>query len=229
MGPIPTDFEEGTKAIHAVLPNLFDSKVVMKRAMEEGLSFSHTSLGDAIRWLRDKFPAPYQKAEDGEELAAPAATVTDGMAQENEGVVAGNPAAEGKVDDKEQAERKRRAWDAVFAPGFEERYTANAQEHEAGYDAYLTGCCFAAAATIGLGVGVDEIMGMSSGQEIPSALASLSNSVPLYKMVSWRRRFIAFRPSPLWNFRRFPGVAVNVCVSCCFSRRHALCSRIVWK
>lgn len=203
MGPLPTDFEAGTTAIHAVLPKLFDSKVVMKKAMEEGLSFSNTSLGDAIRWLREKFPAPDQTPKEGEDLAAPVASITDGGPQENGVVVAGNLAAEGEVDDKEQAERKRRAWDAVFAPGFEERYTASAQEHEAGYDAYLTGCCFAAAATIGLGVGVDEIVGMSSGREIPSALASLSNSVPLYRMVSWSRRFVAFCLSPLWNIRGF--------------------------
>lgn len=191
MGPLPTDIEEGTKAIHALLPNLVDSKVVMKKAMEEGMSFSNTSLGDAIRWLREKFPAPDQTANEGEEPEAPVASVTDGEPQENGGVVAGNPAAGGEVYEKEQVERKRRAWDAVFAPGFKERYTASAQEHEAGYDAYLTGCCFAAAATIGLGVRVEEIMGMSSGRVIPAALASLSNSVPLYRMVSWSRRFLA--------------------------------------
>lgn len=82
------------------------------------------------------------------------------------------------------AESRRQAWDAVFAAGFEERYGDGGQEHEAGYDAYLTGCCFAAAATLGLNVGVEELKDMATGGEIPAALKAVLNVIPLYKMVS---------------------------------------------
>lgn len=55
---------------------------------------------------------------------------------------------------------------------------------QAAYDAYLTGCCFAAAATVGLGVGLGELKGMARGGETPASLAPVTNVVPLYRMVS---------------------------------------------
>lgn len=39
--------------------------------------------------------------------------------------------------DVEALECARRGWDAVLAPGFEERYKDGGREHEAGFDAYL--------------------------------------------------------------------------------------------
>lgn len=53
---------------------------------------------------------------------------------------------------------------------------------QAAYDAYLTGCCFAAAATVGLGVGLGELKGMARGGETPPVM----NVVPLYRVVSDR-------------------------------------------
>lgn len=55
---------------------------------------------------------------------------------------------------------------------------------QAAYDAYLTGCCFAAAATAGLGVELDKLKGMARGGETPASLAPVMNVVPLYRVVS---------------------------------------------
>lgn len=57
---------------------------------------------------------------------------------------------------------------------------------QAAYDAYLTGCCFAAAAVVGLGVGLDELKGMARGGETPACLAPVMNVVPVYRVVSER-------------------------------------------
>lgn len=57
---------------------------------------------------------------------------------------------------------------------------------QAAYDAYLTGCCFAAAAVVGLGVGIDELKGMARGGETPACLAPVMNVVPLFRVVSER-------------------------------------------
>ena len=57
---------------------------------------------------------------------------------------------------------------------------------QAAYDAYLTGCCFAAAATVGLGVGLDELKDMAWGGRTPASLEPVMNVVPLYRMVSER-------------------------------------------
>lgn len=94
--------------------------------------------------------------------------------------------AEEKKKAAAAAERARQAWDAVFVPGFEERYAEGGMEHEAGYDAFLTGCCFAAAATLGLGVGVEDLKSMASGGDTPEALGPVMNVVPLFRMVSDR-------------------------------------------
>lgn len=55
---------------------------------------------------------------------------------------------------------------------------------QAAYDAFMTGCCFAAAATVGLGVGVDELKAMASGGETPASLGPVMNVLPLYRQVS---------------------------------------------
>ena len=125
---------------------------------------------------------------DGDKVSPPGGGGGDGVE-----VVAGGDGEKGEGGAGEQVaaavaatELKRRAWDATFAPGFEERYAAGGQEHEAGFDAYLTGCCFAASATLGLGVGVDELKGMTSGGGVPAALEVVSNAVPLFRIVSKR-------------------------------------------
>ncbi|CAN0424081.1 unnamed protein product, partial [Laminaria digitata] len=106
-------------------------------------------------------------------------------------------AAAAAATEAEAAELKRRAWDATFAPGFEERYAEGGQEHEAGFDAYLTGCCFAAAATLGLGVGVEELKGMATGGEVPEALQAVSNVVPLFKILGGQRLCLSGPAPPL--------------------------------
>lgn len=99
----------------------------------------------------------------------------------------------------------RAMWEASFAPGFEERYADGGQEHEAGYDAYLTGCCFAAAATLGLGVTVEELKGMGSGdgadggREVPEALRPVQNKLPLWKIVRGHFCVCIGRNEVVWN------------------------------
>lgn len=188
VGPIPVDFEEGTRALHDLLPRLFDSKVAMSKATEAGLAFPQTVLGGAFRWLREKFPK-HKEADVTADESAPGATNHEAngdaraaTTETDNPEVAVAEAGEGKA----ASERRRQAWDAAFAPGFEQRYAAGGQEHEAGYDAYLTGCCFAAAATLGLGVSVEELKALSGRGETPAALVPVSNTVPLYRMVRIR-------------------------------------------
>lgn len=58
VGPIPKGLDEGARALHSLVPRLFDSKVAMTRAMEAGMRFPRAVLGDAHQWLRHTFPAP---------------------------------------------------------------------------------------------------------------------------------------------------------------------------
>ena len=159
--------------MHAFLPRLLDSKVIMNKAIAEGFGLPCTTLGDAFRWLHENYSSATAKSP-----TVPGMTVDEAV--ENTGAE--------RVDKprvEEDNKRRMQAWDALFAPGFEKRYTDNAQEHEAGYDAYLTGCCFVAAATLGLGVGVKGIKDVSAEGVIPKTLAPVVNSVPLYRVVSW--------------------------------------------
>eukprot|EP00903_Cladosiphon_okamuranus_P008694 g8330.t1 len=221
VGPIPDDLDAGTKALHSLMPRLFDSKAVMGKAIAEGMRFPRTVLGEAHQWLRATFPAPPPASSpprtngEAEEEAAEQAThepaagpevewnagsgeganggsVTNGE-NKGGGLEAGTEGGEEVADGEASAgaaaaavaaatERTRKAWDAVFARGFEERYKGGGQEHEAAYDAYLTGCCFAAAATVGLGVGLGELKGMAGGGETPARLAPVMNVVPLHRV-----------------------------------------------
>ncbi|CAM9998701.1 unnamed protein product, partial [Hapterophycus canaliculatus] len=177
VGPIPEELSSGTQALHALLPRLFDSKAVMGKAVEAGMRFPRTVLGEAHGWLLERFPRPSSslpppapplpRGEAGAETADTASTVAAAAGEAEtktdrpdevtgEANDAGGAEANGKATASVTApapaispsERLRRSWDAVFAPGFEERYRDGGQEHEAGYDAYLTGCCFAAAAAV---------------------------------------------------------------------------------
>lgn len=238
IGPIPEDFEAGTRALHSLLPRLFDSKVAMTTATAAGFRFPQTALGDAFRWLRQEFGAKKEteettamepKATATEETAiatdsseqTTTLTATDAAVavpahdsateKANRGVNGGSlpvrvddhKAAAGDDIEKEAAalENTRQAWDALFAPGFEERYAEGGHEHEAGYDAYLTGCCFAAAATLGLGVGVDELRRMGLGGETPAALAPVLNVVPLFRMVSEGIWYFLFAGGDVYSIR----------------------------
>lgn len=169
VGPIPEDLDAGTKALHSLLPRLFDSKVVMTKAIAEGMRFPRTVLGEAHQWLRANFPAPppspLQTASGEAEAEAEAATArateqpagTEAATNAGAGEKANGDSATNRerdaclvgitVDGAEEisegeasaavaavatatAERTRKAWDAVFAPGFEERYKDGGQEHE---------------------------------------------------------------------------------------------------
>ncbi|CAN0418686.1 unnamed protein product, partial [Ectocarpus fasciculatus] len=222
VGPIPADMDAGTRALHSLLPRLFDSKVVMAKAMAAGMKFPRTVLGEAHQWLREKYPAPPAPPppQEGQEVdgaavmatsggeangdsktngeAPPAATAATGAAPP----VATGPESAASERDVEALERARRGWDAVLAPGFEERYKDGGLEHEAGFDAYLTGCCFAAAATVGLGVGLDELKRMASGGETPAALGSAQNVLPLYKVVGGQQVCLP-GPAPKVDLSRY--------------------------
>lgn len=111
----------------------------------------------------------------------------DGMEEEEKEDEAGVSKGERRVEENTDEDEgdKRAVWDAEFPPGFEERYADGGQEHEAAYDAYLTGCCFVASAVLGLGVVTEALKGMgTAGGEVPQALRALQNVVPLYRMVS---------------------------------------------
>ncbi|CAN0163702.1 unnamed protein product, partial [Scytosiphon promiscuus] len=230
VGPIPEGLDEGTRALHALLPRLFDSKVVMAKAVEAGMRFPRTVLGEAHGWLREKFPRPPPPPEptlpQGETNAKPAdaasntapaaaaaAAAADGLVGTGEANDAGGAAANGTATASAAAaaavrpsERLRRRWDAVFAPGFEERYGDGGQEHEAGYDAYLTGCCFAAAAAVGLGVGVDELRGLAAGGAVPPALAPFQGVVPLFRMFAGQQLHLP-GPAPSVDLSRYAHVS----------------------
>lgn len=213
VGPLPEEHEEGTRALHSLFPSLFDNKVVMSSAIDAGLAFPQTVLGEGFRWLRetqtpqnDAVAAARNKQKKTVENGAGGTDNEDNGKHEGDKIEVENGDAEKSTDEPPTSgsnssnsgnRRSRAVWDASFAPGFEERYADGGQEHEAGYDAYLTGCCFAAAATLGLGVAVEELKGMGSGDgaggggEVPEALRSVQNVVPLWRMVrgvlGWER------------------------------------------
>lgn len=239
---LPESHEEGTQALHYLYPNLFDNKVVMSAAVDAGLSFPRTTLGDGYRWLLETQTTAPRESGPGTPAAVRAQSA-DGSAQKENGgssdaAVVGNTPSKGngvggrgggadmhgqakeesnmEVDRDAQdasadgsasatgvgASVARAVWDASFAPGFEERYANGGQEHEAAYDAYLTGCCFVASATLGLGVTVREMKRMGTviptvncplgrAGEVPRALRPMHNLVPMYHMVSyWRTLFV---------------------------------------
>ncbi|CBJ26041.1 conserved unknown protein [Ectocarpus siliculosus] len=243
VGPIPVDMDDGTRALHSLLPRLFDSKVVMAKAMAAGMKLPRTVLGEAHQWLREKYPAPPPPPPPLEEGAEAGMEPAEGAAEEGQqvdgtAVVATTSGGEANGDSKtngegaaaaaagagavppveagaeaaaserdvEALERARRGWDAVLAPGFEERYKDGGREHEAGFDAYLTGCCFAAAATVGLGVGLDELKRMASGEETPAALGSAQNVLPLYKVVGGQQVCLP-GPAPKVDLSRYVHVS----------------------
>ncbi|CAB1119948.1 unnamed protein product [Ectocarpus sp. CCAP 1310/34] len=239
VGPIPADMDDGTRALHSLLPRLFDSKVVMAKAMAAGMKLPRTVLGEAHQWLREKYPAPpppptqEEGAEAGVEPAegaaekvqqvdGTAAVAISGGEANGESKTNGEAAAAAAAGagpqleagaeataskrDVEALERARRGWDAVLAPGFEERYKDGGREHEAGFDAYLTGCCFAAAATVGLGVGLDELKRMASGGETPAALSSAQNVLPLCKVVGGQQVCLP-GPAPKVDLSRYVHVS----------------------
>eukprot|EP00752_Nemacystus_decipiens_P005135 g4659.t1 len=250
VGPIPEDLDSGTKALHSLVPRLFDSKVVMSKAIASGMRFPRTVLGEAHEWLRATFPAPAQTpappslpsppqtnggaGAEASEQAIEQSVGTEGAprhADSGEGAngdstnngkkqadgLEGGGQGGGKIADSEASaaaatERTRKGWDAVFAPGFEERYEGGGQEHEAAYDAYLTGCCFAAAATVGLGVGLDELRRMAIGGETPASLAPVMNVVPLYRVFGGQKICLPGPAPPLdlsryVHVRGFPSAA----------------------
>lgn len=163
VGPIPADMDAGTRALHSFLPRLFDSKVVMAKAMAAGMKLPRTVLGEAHQWLREKYPATPEgggtgtepaegAAEKGQQVDGTTAVATAGGEANGDSKTNGEaaaaaagaspPVAEGAEaaaleGDVEALERARRGWDAVLAPGFEERYKDGGLEHEAGFDAYL--------------------------------------------------------------------------------------------
>ena len=133
----------------------------MARAIESGMRFPRTVLGEAHQWLRATFPPPQSSpppqtnGEAGEEAAAQAAEPAAGTevaknadlgkGANGESATNGEKKAVGLAAGAEggeeiangdasaavaAAERTRKAWDAVFAPGFEERYKSGGQEHE---------------------------------------------------------------------------------------------------
>ncbi|CAN0287360.1 unnamed protein product [Ectocarpus sp. 12 AP-2014] len=237
VGPIPADMDDGTRALHSLLPRLFDSKVVMAKAMAAGMKFPRTVLGEAHQWLREKYPAPPPPpqeegaeagmepaegaAEKGQQVDGTAVVATTGGEANGDSKTNGKAAAAAagaappvetgaeaaaSERDVEALERARRGWDAVLAPGFEERYKDGGREHEAGFDAYLTGCCFAAAATVGLGVGLDELKRMASGGETPAALCSAQNVLPLYKVVGGQQVCLP-GPPPRVDLHRYVHVS----------------------
>lgn len=166
VGPLPERLEEGAQALHSLLPIIFDSKAMMVEARQRGLEFPRTVLGDAFRWL-----CQTQITRDMAELPS------DAHPKE--------PTTPNGVESMEDASQKAIAWHAAFAEGFEERYAGREMEHEAGYDAYLTGCCFAATAILGLGAGVQELkdLGTEGDTAVPQSLRPLLNAIPLYKVV----------------------------------------------
>lgn len=185
-----TTLGEGYQWLQETFPKSKQVVAAMAAAAEPGAAANGQAMAA---------PADPGAAENGQAVAAPAdhprpASGADGDKSAPPGggdgleVAVGGDGENGKAEVEEAAAAaagvKRRVWDATFAPGFEERYAAGGQEHEAGFDAYLTGCCFAAAATLGLGVGVRELREMASGGGVPEALAPVSNVIPLFKMVS---------------------------------------------
>ena len=133
----------------------------MARAIESGMRFPRTVLGEAHQWLRATFPPPQSSpppqtnGEAGEDAAAQAAEPAAGTevaknadlgkGANGESATNGEKKAVGLAAGAEggeeiangdasaavaAAERTRKAWDAVLAPGFEERYKSGGQEHE---------------------------------------------------------------------------------------------------
>ncbi|CAM9247388.1 unnamed protein product [Pylaiella littoralis] len=256
VGPIPKDLDEGTRALHSLVPRLFDSKVAMTSAMAAGMRFPRAVLGEAHQWLRETFPAPPPPQEEEEgggkgevaeatamatdqpggttamsvesppreangtsassgDTTASAATAAVGAPPVPSGASGADEVEAGAEGIKEEAdreasaavaaaasERARQGWDAVFAPGFEDCYKDGGHEHEAAYDAFLTGCCFAAAATVGLGVRVEELKAMASGGETPASLGPLMNVLPLHRMVAGQQICLP-GPAPPVDFGRF--------------------------
>ncbi|CAM9712938.1 unnamed protein product [Discosporangium mesarthrocarpum] len=74
-------------------------------------------------------------------------------------------------------------WDAEFAPDFGAFGEGGGQfEHQAGYDAHLTGSSFVAAALF-LGASVEELRAMGSNGAVPPGLTGMENRLPLFRML----------------------------------------------
>lgn len=182
----------------------------MSSAANAGIAFPRTRLGDAFHWLCETYAKKKEPEaaaattatstkdsavtarSDGDNVAPAGATeATNGtddkaavtsVGEQNPPAVEGNGAGAGEAAEMEETEKP--TWRAAtFAPGFGKRYADGGQEHEAAYDAYLTGVCFAAAVTLGLGVGVEELKAMGSGGDVPTQLRPVLNVLPLYRMV----------------------------------------------
>lgn len=169
VGPLPDQEAEGAKALHSLFPMILDSKEVIAKAVAAGLEFPSSTLGDAFRWLCEFH-------------AVKAAHCTNGGGETAE-VDEGKLDTAKSIDETPKVARKAAAWQAAYASGFEERYACGGYEHEAAYDAYLTGCCFIAAATLGLGTSVEEMKNLKPGNEVPSSLGTVVNVMPLYRVV----------------------------------------------
>lgn len=191
VGPLPEEQEEGARALHALFPRIFDSKVALACAARSGLDLPSTSLGEAFRWLRDTFGNDgWQSlyADVSEEPALPPnpEALKSHVSAEEAGLPLPKDFGEADIKRMEPSKTGVRAWHATFAEGFD-RYHNNGQEHEAAYDAYLTGCCFVAAAIHGLGAGVGDLRRLGAEDEVPAPLRHVLNLIPLYKVVSHQR------------------------------------------